>query len=90
MLIDFLAMLASKGLLQNALYLHEIRTPVAFNKVLLRPVHKGDFCCPTQCNLCHAEVATSCDIAILVQFVSVKRQLGHIYLVNKSCAPAQK
>ena len=35
----------------------------------------GDLCRATQCNFCRAEVATSCDfIAILVQFVSAKRQ----------------
>ena len=47
----------------------------------------------TQCNFCHAEVATSCDfIAILVQFVSVnistrlllkqKLYTVHVYLLK--------
>ena len=45
----------------------------------LRPIYTGDLCCPTQCNFCRAEVATSYEfLAILVQFASAKCQCTSI------------
>ena len=51
------------------------------------PPSTGDFCRLTHCNFCRAEVANRCDfIAILVHFISAKRQCTSQFREQKLCA----